>query len=74
MSTQQDSFPFRVRVEKGEPDPFEIGALAAVIFRRAVLDEFEPPEDVQGPKMAPWRRPERFSGVDGPRSWQKNPR
>ncbi len=63
--------PVLLRVEKGAPDPVELGALAAVLFRR--LSAIGP--DVRSaPVSALWRRPERSTGFVGPRSWQDGPR
>jgi hypothetical protein len=59
------------RIEKGSPAPEELAALAAVLLSRAAPAD-DGPGGPSGPRraVAPWRRPERARGFDGPRSWQ----
>ncbi|MFI9007937.1 acyl-CoA carboxylase epsilon subunit [Actinosynnema sp. NPDC053489] len=58
-----------LRVVKGDPDPVELAALAAVLRLRAaaavaVADEAVPR------RAARWRRPERVAGFAGARTWR----
>lgn len=62
--------PFLIRVEKGEPDEAELGALAAVLIGRASA----PPPVHPPTEPAGWRRPERSPGFTGPRTWRDDPR
>ncbi|MEV1119736.1 acyl-CoA carboxylase epsilon subunit [Actinosynnema sp. NPDC049800] len=57
-----------LRVEKGDPDPVELAALAAVLRLRAAavaVVEEEVPR-----RAARWRRPERVAGFAGARTWR----
>nr|AEM44226.1 SimX2-like protein [uncultured bacterium] len=60
--------PVRFRVERGNPDPDELAALAVVLLARcaAAPGEFAGEER----RTATWRRPERAPGHRTPRSWR----
>ncbi|QQQ79284.1 acyl-CoA carboxylase subunit epsilon [Saccharothrix sp. 6-C] len=56
-----------LRVEKGDPDPVELAALAAVLRLRAAVVVVS--EEVPR-RSARWRRPERVAGFAGARTWR----
>ncbi|WNF30949.1 acyl-CoA carboxylase subunit epsilon [Streptomyces sp. C11-1] len=60
--------PLLLRIEKGSPDAAELAAVTTALFTRLTAP---PPESGHpGRTAASWRRPERSSGFEGPRSWQ----
>nr|UPN68089.1 putative decarboxylase epsilon subunit [Saccharothrix sp.] len=66
--SESDPMPeLLLRVEKGDPDPVELAALAAVLRLRAaaVVVSEEVPR-----RSARWRRPERVAGFAGARTWR----
>ncbi|MFD4658739.1 acyl-CoA carboxylase subunit epsilon [Kitasatospora sp. NPDC058444] len=65
-----DGPPF-LRVERGSPDPIELGALTTVLYARLAAAQEEPQE--AGHPSARWRRLERAPGFRGPRTWQHGP-
>jgi hypothetical protein len=56
-----------LRVEKGEPDPVELAALAAVLRLRS---GGEARSESAPRRAARWRRPERVTGFAGARTWR----
>ncbi|MET8539614.1 acyl-CoA carboxylase subunit epsilon [Kitasatospora sp. NPDC004799] len=63
--------PPLLRVERGRPDPTELGALVTVLYARLAAAQEQPPEP--GHPSAHWRRPERAPGFRGPRTWRHSP-
>ncbi|MFF8996589.1 acyl-CoA carboxylase subunit epsilon [Streptomyces achromogenes] len=60
--------PLFMRVEKGDPDTFELSALTTVLYARLAAAQEEPRESER--PSARWRRLEREPGFRGPRTWQ----
>ncbi|GHG83318.1 acyl-CoA carboxylase subunit epsilon [Streptomyces griseocarneus] len=59
-----------LRVERGSPDALELAALTAVL-RARLAHPADGPGPVPGRRPpAPWRRPERVTGFQGPRTWR----
>ncbi|MFE9750523.1 acyl-CoA carboxylase epsilon subunit [Saccharothrix saharensis] len=56
-----------LRVEKGDPDPVEVAALAAVLRLRVVVVSAG---EAVPRRSARWRRPERVAGFAGARTWR----
>ncbi|MFF9852785.1 acyl-CoA carboxylase epsilon subunit [Streptomyces litmocidini] len=69
------ALPHLFRVEKGAVNPEELAALSAVLLAR-VTHARAVPDDAPGRRrdVAGWRRPERASGFDGPRTWRAGAR
>ncbi|ROP35919.1 acyl-CoA carboxylase epsilon subunit [Saccharothrix texasensis] len=66
--SESDPLPaLLLRVEKGDPDPVELAALAAVLRLRAAVVVVS--EEVPR-RSARWRRPERVAGFAGARTWR----
>ncbi|GGR68316.1 acyl-CoA carboxylase subunit epsilon [Streptomyces roseolus] len=59
------------RLEAGSATPEELAALTAVLLSRSLLSGAAP-DDVarRAQTVARWRRPERVTGFEGPRSWR----
>ncbi|MFE4171438.1 acyl-CoA carboxylase subunit epsilon [Streptomyces sp. NPDC056909] len=64
--------PLLLRIEKGEPDLHELGAITAVLLQR--LTAAAPETEGRARAAARWRRPERSRDFPGPRTWQDSPR
>ncbi|MDT9693686.1 acyl-CoA carboxylase subunit epsilon [Streptomyces sp. P9(2023)] len=61
-----------LRVEKGDPAPEELAALTAVLLTRVLGPDVEPDDQARAARaVAHWRRPERVSGFEGPRTWRR---
>ncbi|MEU1282574.1 acyl-CoA carboxylase epsilon subunit [Streptomyces sp. NPDC005805] len=60
-----------IRVHRGAPTADELAALTAVLLAGTAAAGAEP-EDVSRRQraVARWRRPERSTGFDGPRTWR----
>ncbi|MEU6731726.1 acyl-CoA carboxylase epsilon subunit [Streptomyces physcomitrii] len=58
-----------LRVVRGNPAPEELAALSALLFARLSAPEAEAAGPL-GRAVAGWRRPERGSMFDGPRTWR----
>ncbi|MER5208675.1 acyl-CoA carboxylase epsilon subunit [Streptomyces sp. NPDC002825] len=69
------TLPHLIRVEKGVVNPEELAALSAVLLAR-LTDAGAAPDGVSARRrdLAGWRRPERASGFDGPRTWRAGAR
>jgi hypothetical protein len=63
--------PVLLRIEKGEPDLTEIGALTAVLYAR-LRSTVDPPAPAR--VAARWRRPERLASFTDPRTWRNTTR
>ncbi|MFD9795658.1 acyl-CoA carboxylase epsilon subunit [Streptomyces sp. NPDC059070] len=63
-----------LRVERGNPDPEELAALAALFFAHfSAIEARAEAARVMIPRQrrsASWRRTERAPGFDGPRTWR----
>ncbi|MFD9566445.1 MULTISPECIES: acyl-CoA carboxylase epsilon subunit [unclassified Streptomyces] len=63
-----------LRVERGNPDPEELAALAALFFAHfSAIEAREEAARVMIPRQrrsASWRRTDRATGFDGPRTWR----
>jgi hypothetical protein len=61
-----------LRVERGNPDAHELAALTVVLLARRAGGCSAPDELSRRQRaVALWRRPERSSGFDGPRTWRR---
>jgi hypothetical protein len=59
------------RVAKGNPDAEELAAITAVLLGLAAGIGAEPEHAPRRKRaVAGWRRPERASAFDGPRTWR----
>jgi hypothetical protein len=63
--------PVLLRIEKGDADLTEIGALTAILYARlkSTVDSPAPARTA-----AHWRRPERLASFTDPRTWRNNTR
>ncbi|MEU4349328.1 acyl-CoA carboxylase epsilon subunit [Streptomyces sp. NPDC023838] len=62
-----------LRVERGNPDPEELAALAALFFAHfSAMEARAEAARVMIPRQrsASWRRTDRAPGFDGPRTWR----
>ncbi|GAA0576052.1 MULTISPECIES: acyl-CoA carboxylase epsilon subunit [Streptomyces] len=63
-----------LRVERGNPDPEELAALAALFFAHfSAMEARAEAARVMIPRQrrsASWRRTDRATGFDGPRTWR----
>ncbi|WP_223185183.1 acyl-CoA carboxylase epsilon subunit [Streptomyces sp. CBMA152] len=63
-----------LRIERGNPDPEELAALAALFFAHfSAIEARREAARVLIPRQrrsASWRRTERAPGFDGPRTWR----
>ncbi|MFF3753456.1 acyl-CoA carboxylase epsilon subunit [Streptomyces sp. NPDC002018] len=66
--------PLLLRIEKGEPDLLELGAVTAVLLQRLTAPAPETGGRARARAVARWRRPERSRDFPGPRTWQDSPR
>ncbi|MEU9419378.1 acyl-CoA carboxylase epsilon subunit [Streptomyces sp. NPDC051000] len=60
-----------LRIVRGNPSPEELAALTAILLARAAGAGAEPDDLARRQQVvALWRRPDRVSGFDGPRTWR----
>ncbi|MFF8608916.1 acyl-CoA carboxylase subunit epsilon [Streptomyces sp. NPDC015346] len=68
----RSDLPHLLRVEKGDPSPEEMAALTAVLLARTLTAGAEPDDLARRQRAAArWRRPERVTGFEGARTWQR---
>ncbi|MFD9514566.1 acyl-CoA carboxylase subunit epsilon [Streptomyces mirabilis] len=59
------------RIERGCPSPEELAALTAVLMAVTAGPGVAPDDTARKHQVvALWRRPERVTGFDGPRTWR----
>ncbi|MER6443459.1 MULTISPECIES: acyl-CoA carboxylase subunit epsilon [unclassified Streptomyces] len=59
------------RIERGSPSPEELAALTAVLMAVTAGPGVVPDDLARRHQVvALWRRPERVTGFDGPRTWR----
>ncbi|MFF1598365.1 acyl-CoA carboxylase subunit epsilon [Streptomyces mirabilis] len=59
------------RIERGCPSPEELAALTAVLMAVTASPGVAPDDTARKHQVvALWRRPERVTGFDGPRTWR----
>ncbi|MEV0741826.1 acyl-CoA carboxylase subunit epsilon [Streptomyces sp. NPDC050549] len=60
-----------LRLERGQASPEELAALTAVLLSRGLAAGAVPDDTARAQQaVALWRRLERVSGFEGPRSWR----